>query len=176
MQPVLPRSITSSIRMACRKTWPEVVAKQRGRKAWSEGVAERRGPKTSLPNRGRGYSRLPGVCSPDLWRSVAWPLHQHCAMQMVLVLGASSKVNEQLQFAQQVYQNPCRTLALSQRLEYSARSPTSTSVGCAPVRWADVLRELPFQCISSGIAGDVEYALVLVDNGSAAFAGSCKHS
>ena len=39
VQPALPTSITSSIRMARRKTWPE-------------GVAERRGRKTCLPDRG----------------------------------------------------------------------------------------------------------------------------
>ena len=48
VQPVLPRSITSSIRMARRKTWPEGVAERRGRKAWSESVAERRDRKTCL--------------------------------------------------------------------------------------------------------------------------------
>ena len=36
--------------------------------------AERRGPKTCLrkKNQGRGISWLPVVCSPVLWRSVAW--------------------------------------------------------------------------------------------------------
>ena len=38
-------AMTSSIRMACRKTWPEGVAERRGRKAWLKGVAERRGRK-----------------------------------------------------------------------------------------------------------------------------------
>ena len=46
VQPVLPRSTTSSIRMARRKTWPEGVAGRRGRKAWSEDVVGRRGRKT----------------------------------------------------------------------------------------------------------------------------------
>ena len=45
VQPVLPRSITSSIRMARRKTWPEGVAERRGRKAWLKSVAGRRGRK-----------------------------------------------------------------------------------------------------------------------------------
>ena len=35
-------SITSSIRMARRKTWPEGVAGRRGRKAWLKSVARRR--------------------------------------------------------------------------------------------------------------------------------------
>ena len=78
VQPVLPRSITSSIRMARRKTWPEgvaerrgrkawlkSVAEKRGRKAWSEGVAERRGRKTCLPE------------SQDFfkWQNFSWDLH-----------------------------------------------------------------------------------------------------
>ena len=45
VQPVLPRSITSSIRMARRKTWPEGVAERRGRKAWLKSVVGRRGRK-----------------------------------------------------------------------------------------------------------------------------------
>ena len=43
---LLREAVTSSIRMACRKTWPEGVAERRGRKAWLKDVAERRGQKT----------------------------------------------------------------------------------------------------------------------------------
>ena len=123
----------------------------------------------------RGFGADPQPCELGQNQS----LHQHCAMQMVLVLGATSKVNEQVQFAQQVYQNPCRTLALSQRLEYSARSPTSTPVGCADVITCTLggcAQGIAISVHFFGIAGDVEYALVLVDKGSASFAGSCKHS
>ena len=46
VQPVLPKTnISSSIRMARRKTRPEGVAERRGRKAWPEGVVGRRGRK-----------------------------------------------------------------------------------------------------------------------------------
>ena len=43
VQTVLPCCITSSIRMARRKTWPEDVAERRCCKAWPEGVVGRRG-------------------------------------------------------------------------------------------------------------------------------------
>ena len=43
--------MTSSIRMACRKTWPEDVAGRRGRKAWPESVVGRRGRKAWLEKR-----------------------------------------------------------------------------------------------------------------------------
>jgi len=76
-------------------------------------------------------------------------------------------------------QNPCRTLALSQRLEYSARSPTSTAVGCADVITCTLggcAQGIAISVHLFVIAGDVEYASVLVDTGCACFAGSCKHS
>ena len=53
----LREAVSSSIRMAGRKTWPEGVAERRGRKAWLKGVAEWRGrkawPERVVGRRGR---------------------------------------------------------------------------------------------------------------------------
>ena len=66
---ILPSNITSPIRMARRKTWPEGVAEKRGRKAaWLKGVVIRR----ACRNRGRR------IRCPVLWRSEALVLkHSH---------------------------------------------------------------------------------------------------
>ena len=86
VQPVLPRSITSSIRMARRKTWPEGVAERRGRKAWPKGVAGRRGRKAwpkgvvgrrACRNRRRGFGADPQPCELGEGQG----LHQHCDLQ-----------------------------------------------------------------------------------------------
>jgi len=93
-------------------------------------------------------------------------------MQMVLVLGATSKVNAQLQFAQHLYQKS---------VQNSRTVPTSGILRTLTDLYVSRLRRrhnmyVGRMCSSFGIAGDVEYALVLVDNGSASFPGSCKHS
>ena len=70
--------------------------------------------------------------------------------------------------------NPCRTLALSQRLEFCERSPTSTSVGCADVITCSLggcAQGIAISVHFFGIERDVEYAWVLVHNGNASFPG-----
>ena len=68
---LLLRDITSSIRMARRKTWPEGVVERRGRKAWLKSVAERRGRKAWLKGVvGRRACRIAGL-SQMVLRSVA---------------------------------------------------------------------------------------------------------
>ena len=125
VQPVLPKCITSLIRMVRRKTWPE-RGRKRGRKSWPKGVVLRR----ACRNRGREIS-----CS--LWfaaRSFGVQLHDDdpackrgCARRQLLCVGRCAQRN-----------------AMSVHFFV--------------------------------IAGNFWYESVLVDNGNAFFAVSCKLS
>ena len=93
-------------------------------------------------------------------------------MQMVLVLGATSKVSEQLQIAQQVVSKSVQNSRTVPTSGNSARSPTSTPVGCARRHHLCVGRICSESCRVNFIviAGDFWCASVLVVKGNACHA------
>ena len=100
------------------------------------------------------------------------------AMQMVLVLGATSKVGELLQYAQQIVSESVQN---SRTVQASGIERTLTDLYASMVKTA---AQSVFTCALGGcaqgvatsvhffvMAGDIWYASVLVDNGNASFAG-----
>ena len=122
----------------------------------------------------RGFGADPQPC--ELEKSQG--LHQHCAMQMVLVLGATSKVNEQVQFAQQVVSKFLHKLSHCPNVWNLAHAHRPAPVGCARRHHLCVGRLCSGSCLSVHlfvIADDFWYASVLVHKPTRLSQVSCRN-